>query len=246
MLDESSRRMTAYTGLAAVAVAGGAIVPEADADLMIFDVGTTFTLQPVLDFGGDPTFSSSTFRGTLELGDLGQTMTFFGLRFAGSNSTNPADFVDFSVWSANFSKGTGGIAVSAKKGSSAVHFGPGDEVGKGNKGNSYALGGMDKSKGKSGGQVSFDKGVMDGQTYIGFGVPAEGLGVESTIFGWVDLTIGEDENGKLTLTINRWAYESDPNASAQIPGGNPVPGVGGLFGLALGAAGIRGRRHRVA
>ena len=244
MSIENHVRLTSYASLAAVATTG--FIAEAQADLMIFDVGTTFTLQPVLDFGGGPTFSSSTFRGTLELEDLGQTMTFFGVRFAGSNSTNPADFVDFSVWTANFDKGTGGIAVSAKKGDKAVHFGPGDEVGKANKGNSYALGGMDKSKGKSGGQFSFDKGVMDGQTYIGFGVPAEGLGMESTIFGWVDLTIGEDENGKLTLTINRWAYESDPMASAQIPGGNPVPGVGGLLGLAMGAAGVRRRRERVA
>ena len=242
MLDQSSRRMATYTGLAAVAVAGGAVVPEANADLMIFDVGTTFTMQPVLDFGG--TVSMSTLRGSLQLEDLNQTMSFFAVRFTGFSS-GPFDEFRSSGWSANFDNGTGAIAKNSGT-KMARNFGPGESVDSKNKFKDYAVGGFDKTKIDGTNRFSKDKGVMDGQVFLGFTVPSEGLGIEATTFGWVDLTLGEDETGRWTLTINRWAYESDAGTAAQIPGGTPVPGVSGLFGLALGAAGIRGRRERVA
>ena len=107
-------------------------------------------------------------------------------------------------------------------------------------------GGFSKSKADGSSSFSAAKGVMDGQAYIGFVVPADGFGAELSTFGWVDLTIGENEAGKLTLTINRWAYESVAGTAASIPGGTPVPGAGGLLALALGAAGVRRRRERVA
>ena len=58
MSFETQVRMTSYASLAAVASTG--LVAEARADLMIFDVGTTLTLQPVQGFGG-PVVDSSSF-----------------------------------------------------------------------------------------------------------------------------------------------------------------------------------------
>lgn len=235
-------RLTSYASLAVVTSTG--FITEARAELIIFDVGTTFTLQPVEGFGGTP-FSQSTFLATLQLEDLGQTMNLFGLRWRGSNSTDSNDFIGFSGWSANFDNGTGGVAIDSKS-PTLAHFGPGDSVGSMSKFVNDSKGGARKSKATSSKQFSTSKGVMDGQTFIGFAIPVEGFGLETSTYGWVDLTLGQDEAGKLTLTINRWAYESDAGTAAQVPGGNPVPGVGGLLALAMGAAGIRGRRERVA
>lgn len=244
MSIETSSRLTSYASLAAVAAAG--LMTEADADLMIYDVGMTFTLQPVEGFGG--TFASSTFRGVLELEPLGATVNFFGIRFAGSNPTNSNSFLNFSAWSANFgskSAASGMIAIDPI-GKVAKHFNPGDSVGSSFKGRSDAAGGKSKTVDTNSKQKSAAKGVMDGRTFLGFSVPLDGLGAGASNYGWFDLTLGEDESGNLSLTINRWAYESDPGIAAQIPAENPVPGVGGLLGLAMGAAGVRRRRERVA
>ena len=242
MSIETNIRLTSYASLAAVASTG--FMAEAKADLMIFNVGTTFTLEPVLDLGGDP-FSTSIFDGTLQLTDLGQTMNFFGIRFAGTNPTNPNDFKRGTGWSANFDTGTGAIAKD-KATKMARNFAPGQSVGSKSKFQENLPGGFSKSKVDGSSSFSAAKGVMDGQAYIGFVVPADGFGAELSTFGWVDLTIGENEAGKLTLTINRWAYESVAGTAASIPGGTPVPGAGGLLALALGAAGVRRRRERVA
>lgn len=243
MSIETSIRLTSYASLAAVATTG--LVTEVEADLMIFDVGTTFSLQPVEGFGG-PSGSQSSFMGTLQLEDLGATVEFFGIRFAASNSTNSNSFFNFSGWSVGFgSLGNGAIAIDpiSKK---ARNFNAGSSVGAENKANDYAVGGKNKTFVTESKQTSDAKGVMEGQAFLGFGVPSDGLGLEVTNYGWLDITLGVDESGNLALTINRWAYESDPGTAAQIPGGNPVPGVGGLLGLAMGAAGVRRRRERVA
>ncbi|MCP4836331.1 MAG: hypothetical protein GY895_16370 [Phycisphaera sp.] len=245
MSIDHSIRLTSYASLAAVATTG--FVTEVQADLMIFDVGTTFTLQPVETFAGG-SFAGSTFNGALRLEALGATVNFFGIRFGASNSTNSNSFANFSAWSANFGSGStasGMIAIDpiSKK---ARHFNAGDSVDSNNKGASNASGGKSKVFATGSKQKSAAKGVMDGQTFLGFSVPLDGLGAEAANYGWFDLTIGKDESGNLLLTINRWAYESDPGIAAQIPGDNPVPGVGGLLGLAMGAAGVRRRRERVA
>ena len=241
MTTHNQVRLTTYASLAAVATTG--LIAETKADLMIFDVGTTLTLQPVQGFGDPTGFLGSTFSYGLELTDLGQTMNFFGGRFSASNSTG-SDFFRGTGWSLEFKGGSGGFA---KNGKMARNFSAGQSVNSMNKFKSYVPGGVDKTKNfESKGTFSTNKGVMDGQAYIGFQVPTQGFGPDPLIFGWVDLTVGKDDDGKMTLTINRWAYESEVGAPAQVTSGNPVPGVGGLLGLAFGAAGIRGRRERVA
>ena len=45
---------------------------------------------------------------------------------------------------------------------------------------------------------------------------------------------------------SRMSTYADADTSAVIPGDAPIPGTGGLIALALGVAGIRGRRQRIA
>lgn len=248
----SRARLSSYASLATAAATG--VVAGAHADLLVFDVGTTFTATPVEGFGGSGgTLSSADFTGVLELAPLGTSVVFFGLQFRGSNPDDSASFFDFAGWTCGFDEynGRGGIALDSngKWSRSARQFMAGDSVGSSNGVNATAMGGKAKSKNLDSGskQSSFEKGVMEGRTYLGFQVEAMGgVGDPVVNYGWLDLTIGRDETGALFLTINRWAYESDGNVAARIPGDNPVPGVGGLVALAMGAAGVRRRRERVA
>ena len=252
MSTHSSVRLSSYASLAAAAATG--IVSGAHADLLIFEVGTTYTAQPVEGLGGSGvSLSSADFTGVLELAPLGTSIVFFGLQFAGSNPEDPSSFLDFAGWTCGFDtlsgRGELALAGSGKGPASARHFMAGDAVGSSNPGNATALGGKALGKNVDSGnkQASIEKGTMDGQTFLGFQVETlGGLEDPAVNYGWLDLTVGRDDSGALFLTVNRWAYESDANVAAQIPGDNPVPGAGGLLALAMGAAGVRRRRERIA
>lgn len=71
----------------------------------------------------------------------------------------------------------------------------------------------------------------------------------STNYGWIEIlatTTGVDGSGKslYSATIGRWAYDTSgtPITAGQILA-PAVPGGSGLAALAIGAAGIRGRRR---
>ena len=86
---------------------------------------------------------------------------------------------------------------------------------------------------------------------MGFAVQNEDGG--TYVAGWVqmayDFSAGNVSNGS-DVTIMDWAFNTgDVNTSTTIPasgGGTPVPGIGGLAGLAMGAAGQRRKRQRAA
>lgn len=256
MSFDSTVRLSSYASIAAAASLGGA----ATADLMIFDVGTTFTVESNAGLGGGPG-NLALFEGTVTLGALGTAIRFYGGQGFTSNPTNSGSFFSGTGWSMQFggvnplggssSNVRGYFNVNQSKFGPplAHHFNAGDSVGNGSGsgsgGSDFAKGGKDfqlqlSDKSKS---IAKEGGVLDGNTYIGFAVEAEGLnGVPAVNYGWLDLTVGLNESNELFLTVNRWAYESDINEAARIP----VPGLGGLAALAFGAAGIRRRRERVA
>lgn len=62
-------------------------------------------------------------------------------------------------------------------------------------------------------------------------------------YGWVEFVNGSD-----SLSVSRWAYETELNTNivAGATGTPAVPGLGGLAALAMGAAGVRRNRNRVA
>ena len=77
------------------------------------------------------------------------------------------------------------------------------------------------------------------------------LGADSqTYYGWVNYSPSRFE-GEYTFTINSWAY-NDVADQGIIAGQNTaagsavVPGLGGLAALAIGAAGVRNPRQRIA
>lgn len=61
----------------------------------------------------------------------------------------------------------------------------------------------------------------------------------NTYYGWLDLQTQEDASKNLTLTIHGWAYST----GSIMVGASAIPGGTGLAALALGAAGLRGRRR---
>ena len=97
-------------------------------------------------------------------------------------------------------------------------------------------------------------GVSATGNYMGFAVQNEDTG--TYVAGWVqmafDFSAGNVANGSY-VTIMDWSFNTgDVNTSITMPGSPPqggsgaVPGVGGLAGLAMGAAGLRRKRQRVA
>ena len=112
-----------------------------------------------------------------------------------------------------------------------------------------------------GGALNLNQGSAQSTTkagYIGgFETGSERLlalniddGVSGSLYGWINYTLTYLEGG-FTLTINSWAYNNvmDEGIIAgqnQAAGSNAVPGLGGLAALAIGAAGVRSRRQRVA
>lgn len=90
-----------------------------------------------------------------------------------------------------------------------------------------------------------------GSGYLGFAVQNESTG--TYVAGWVNFTydrsLGNGANGNF-FTINSWAFNTgDVTTSITMPGtaaSGAVPGIGGLAGLAMGAAGLRRKRQRVA
>ncbi len=78
--------------------------------------------------------------------------------------------------------------------------------------------------------------LADGATgYFGFRLPSG----SDKVYGWIEVTRISDA----VLLISRWAYESQTNTGITTPAASAVPGGTGLAALAIGAAGLRGRRR---
>ena len=129
---------------------------------------------------------------------------------------------------------------------------------------SWNAAGYGKSNGGYGGRSVFTSssissnmmgtGVSATGNYMGFAVQNEDTG--TYVAGWVqmafDFSAGNVANGSY-VTIMDWSFNTgDVNTSITMPGSPPqggsgaVPGVGGLAALAMGAAGLRRKRQRVA
>ncbi len=80
--------------------------------------------------------------------------------------------------------------------------------------------------------------VLNTTRYLGFRL---NVGADYR-FGWIEFV-----NAGGSITVSRWAYESDVNTGITAgASGGVVPGLGGLAALACGAAGMRRSRNRVA
>ncbi len=89
-----------------------------------------------------------------------------------------------------------------------------------------------------------------GTYYVGFKVQASDFLFR---YGWVEYVYSSSNPN--VVTVSRWAYESNGFSGAVAGatgtvadggGGGAVPGLGGLAALAMGAAGMRRSRGRVA
>ena len=86
-----------------------------------------------------------------------------------------------------------------------------------------------------GGTQLFNFPTSGNTGYLGFRLT---VGEGDNIYGWIEYV----NNGSST-TVSRWAYESTVNTGITTPSVSAVPGGAGLAALALGAAGVRGRRR---
>ncbi len=123
---------------------------------------------------------------------------------------------------------------------------------------SWSAAGTDRSNIGHGGRSNFGSpsatfmmgtGVSGAGAYMGFAV--ENTNTGTYVAGWVKMAF--DYSGGMSsafVTIQDWDFNTgDINTSITMPGTQPsgaVPGVGGLAGLAMGAAGLRRKRQRVA
>ena len=78
---------------------------------------------------------------------------------------------------------------------------------------------------------------------VGLALSNEG----SDHYAWVNYSLSWS-GSEYTFTINSWAYNDVAGegiiAGQAMAAGTPVPGLGGLGALAMGAAGVRSRRQR--
>ena len=83
----------------------------------------------------------------------------------------------------------------------------------------------------------------NGTKYINFLIEDGG----AFTYGWIQLDWNITDVNDWSVSIGNWAYTSDgPLAAGDTAGSQAVPGLGGLAALAIGAAGVRGRRQRMA
>ena len=129
---------------------------------------------------------------------------------------------------------------------------------------SWSAAGRDKSNTGYGGRANFGgstsssssspatfimgTGVSGAGNYMGFAV--ENTNTGTYVAGWVKMAFDWSDRSSAFVTIQDWAFNTgDSTTSITMPGTQPsgaVPGVGGLAGLAMGAAGLRRKRQRVA
>jgi hypothetical protein len=89
-------------------------------------------------------------------------------------------------------------------------------------------------------------GVTGSNRYLGFFV--QNTVTTDYVAGWINFDFDRSA-GQRSFTINGYSVNVGANASVTMPasaGGGAVPGIGGLAGLAMGAAGMRRKRQRVA
>ena len=80
--------------------------------------------------------------------------------------------------------------------------------------------------------------------YLGFFV--QNTLTTDYVAGWINFDFDRSA-GQRSFTINSYSVDVGANASITMPAnGGAVPGIGGLAGLAMGAAGMRRKRQRVA
>jgi hypothetical protein len=260
-----TNRLSTYVGAATAAAIGATMGTEVTADTIVFDVGVTYGGGWMPGSGGTSwSRSELDTAGLMQMDALGVQMLFvgFGLRsawnFGSGSSVGNYRFMNWALGSgSNFSnseddpgeKGRLQVAFTFNgmgfgKGSKSKNvrgFGAGENVDSMAKFMPGGFAGGSYFSSSSGSVSSGEKGLAAGRHFIGFRVVEDWSAEELAFnYGWVDLSFDYEAG---TLTVHRWAYETDVNTAASTP---VVPGPGGLFALALGAAGIRGRRQRVA
>ena len=178
--------------------------------------------------------------------EVAQSFSLVFSAFEATNTTQGGIVVFQQRFNAQGSAGpevNGGLLVGFKSGlpKSVIRFADGDGIGSGIGGlestlfwgaQSLTLSKKSKTKQLNGGPFNAVDGPQDG--CLGFAFAD--FGSQDLHYGWLSLSWDGTE-----LTIDGYAWETEAGVSINA-GTVPAPGVIGLFGLAMGAAGIRRER----
>ncbi len=171
------------------------------------------------------------------------SMTLFAFGSIGVRVSN----LQNGAWSTN---GLAGVALGSSQGNNgfqAMGIASGATIDSG-------LTGTPVSFGKN--KVYFSASVTTWSTSMGLTLGTDNLlalnlsSGSQTYYGWINYSLSKFQ-GEYTYTINSWAY-NDVAGQGIIAGQNTaagsavVPGLSGLAALAIGAAGVRTRRQRIA
>ena len=233
-----NRQICNYASMALASTAGGVIGVDVTADVVTFDVGVTISVS----IGSTSTSIASSTQ--IQMEPLGVSMEFAVDGLYSQNSTNSNSFMRRVAWDAVAVDGNfnGNLRVAIGPFPLLQSFGTEGSVGSNEKW--VYWGGRGGSSFESFSNAG-SEGIVDGEAYIGFRVENEGFGDPTYNYGWFELDVSLDATGA-SLTIERWGYETEVDTAASIPAAPVVPGPAGLFALAVGAAGVRSRRQRIA
>jgi hypothetical protein len=174
---------------------------------------------------------------------------------AGQIFTNTAVFnaggIDFNVfafWSSN-NAASMGLSINDRDDAGQIQFWSGGTQSKVI--SSGATGAGVTNNGYGGSQMGNFNLLGTGDTgsnrYLGFFV--QHTPSSNYVAGWINFDFNRS-SGQRSFTINSYSVDvAGSGASITMPansGGGAVPGIGGLAGLAMGAAGMRRKRQRVA
>lgn len=228
--NETRRRLDRYIALGAAGVSVGLLPCGASASVIQSDPSWSASVTSTGLGNGAGVWAITTFGlgGSLLSGSFSfrifQTATFFGL-------------ASYSYRNARFDGRARLVGGNIRLGSN-VNIAPGTPA--------YwipgSLGGT--SQGYTSGPGDWGMtgtGPTQVRGYLGFRAQ---FGTADFYYGWFDVEYsrnGVQQGSTATLTIHGWAYNSTPNAAITTP--QAVPGHAGLAAVALGAAGVRGRRR---
>ena len=159
------------------------------------------------------------------------------------------DFNVFAFFSGSISSASMGLSIDNRGDAGPMQFWSGGTQSKVI--SAGATGAGHTNNGYGGSQVGNFNELGTGETgsdrYLGFFVQSELT--SDYVAGWINFDFDRTE-GIRAFTLNAWAFNvGDSDTSITMPangGAAPVPGIGGLAALAMGAAGMRRKRQRVA
>jgi hypothetical protein len=224
MMMNSVSRLQKYSALAAApgAALGGLAVGGISVEATAGGVQTV-TAAPGASSSRQLVFTAGGFDFYIRAGFFSSSSTYMGLSINNKTDAGPMKFWSGGTQSKVISAGATGAGLT-----NSGWGGASNSTG----GNTWANFNL------------LGTGDTGSNRYLGFFV--QNTVTTDYVAGWINFDFDRSA-GQRVFTINNQSLDVGANASITMPAnGGAVPGIGGLAGLAMGAAGLRRKRQRVA